>query len=102
MNQRQTIVFSKIHINGEQRERLQGLQTQPGYQLLKEIIGAHASEQQVQAMSAGLYAQISDIATEDTKRAIRKAAEYSRTLDILDEIEQKEEEWFTAKLEHRP
>jgi len=102
MNQRQTIVFGKIHIDGEQRKRLQGLHAQPGYQLLKEIIGAHASEQQVVAMNAGLYAQISDIATEDTKSAIHKAAEYSRALDILDEIEQKEEEWFTAKVESRP
>jgi hypothetical protein len=102
MNQRQTIVFTRIPIDGDQRKRIQGLHAQPGYQLLKEIIGAHASEEQVKAMNAGLYAQISDIAREDVENAIRKAAEYSRALDILDEIEQKEEEWFTAKLEHRP
>lgn len=102
MNQRQTITFTRIPIDGEQRRRLQGFHAQPGYQLLKDIIGAHAGEQQVAAMNAGLYAQISNIATEDVKNAIRKAAEYSRALDILDEIEQKEEEWFTAKLEHRP
>jgi|GEM_PF-5794315 hypothetical protein len=103
MNQpRQTIIFSRASVDSDQRNRLAELFAHPGYALLKGIIGAHATERQAQAMNAGLYALMSDDAAADTKSAIRKAAEYSKTLDILEEIEAKDTEWFTAKLEPRP
>jgi len=100
--QRQTIIFSRASVSEEQRKRLAELFAHPGFLLLKHIIGAHASEQQVNAMNAGLYSDLSDIAQDDTKSAVRKAADYSRTLDIIEEIEAKDVEWFTAKLEPRP
>jgi hypothetical protein len=99
---RQTIIFSRQHLDLEQQKRLAELFAHSGYALLKTIIGAHASEQQVSAMNAGLYVGISGIAKDDTNAAVTKATVYSQTLDVLDELELKQEEWFTAKLEHRP
>jgi len=99
---RQTIIFSRASVDSEQRKRLAELFAHPGFILLKGILGAHASEQQVQAMNAGLYSDFSSIAKDDTAAAIRKAGDYSKALDILEEIEAKDTEWFTAKLEPRP
>ncbi len=99
---RQTIIFNRQQLDLEQQKRLAELFAHSGYALLKTIIGAHASEQQVSAMNAGLYAGMSSVAKDDTNAAVNKATAYSQALDILDELELKQEQWFTAKLEHRP
>jgi hypothetical protein len=97
----ETIVFSPIPLDGEQRKRVESLFTQPGWVLLKEIIVANAIKRQVEAMNAGLYAEANNQAKADAQAAADRAARYSTTLDILDDLEQKEQEWFLAKLEAR-
>lgn len=99
---RQTIIFSKVPMDQEQMKKLAEVFAHPGYSLLKEIIGAHASEEQVRAMNAGLYTDFSEDAREDAKNAVVKSIGFSKALDILDEISMRQEEWFTAKLEARP
>lgn len=99
---RQTIIFSRASVDAEQRKRLAEVFAHPGYALLKGIISAHAMEHQVNAMNSGLYANFSDLATDDTVGSCRKASAYSKTLDILEELEAKDTEWFTPRLEPRP
>lgn len=88
--------------DSDQQKRLAELFGSPGFALLKEIIASHAAEQQVKALNAGLYYDSTDRAQFDMTAGIRKAAEYNHALDVLDELGAKQEEWFTAKLEHRP
>lgn len=99
---RQTIIFTKVPLDQEQMKRLAEVLSHPGFSLLKEIIGAHTSAHQVEAMNAGLYAGFSEFAKDDTKTALIQAGHYSATLDVLEEIANKQDEWFTAKLETRP
>ena len=97
----ETIVFNPIPLDGEQKKRVQGLFTQPGWVLLKEIIAANAIKRQVDAMNAGLYAKASDTAKADMEGVAEKAAQFAVTLDILDDLEAKDQEWFLTKLEAR-
>lgn len=99
---RQTIIFSKVPMDQEQMKRLAEVFAHPGFSLLRAIIGAHASEEQVKAMNSGLYVDFSEDAKLDTKTAMVKAIDYAKSLDILDEIAARQEEWFTARLETRP
>lgn len=97
----ETIVFSPIPLDADQKKRVQGLFTQPGWVLFKEIIAAQAIKRQVTAMNAGLYSKINPDAKADAEETAERAARYSTTLDILDDLEAKEQEWFLAKLEAR-
>jgi len=99
---RQTIVFGRILADVEQQKRLTELFSHPGFALLKEIIGAHAVEQQVRAMNSGLYSENNEIAKLDTDSAMKKASAYSQALDLLSDFESRPDEWFTAKLDPRP
>lgn len=97
----ETIVFSAIPLDADQKKRVQGLFGQPGWVLLKEIIAANAIKRQVTAMNAGLYSKINDDARKDMEGVADKAAQYATTLDILDDLEAKEQEWFLTELKAR-
>lgn len=99
---RQTIIFTPVPMDQEQMKRLQELFAHPGFDLLKRIIGAHASQQQVEAMNAGLYTHFSEFAKDDTRKALQRAAEYAASLEFLEDISMRQDSWFTAKLETRP
>lgn len=99
---RQTIIFSKVAMDQEQMKKLTELFAHPGFALLRQIIGAHSSEAQVNALEASLYSDFSDEARIDAQDATRRAISYSKTLEILDEISAQKEAWFTAKLDSRP
>lgn len=99
---RRTIVFQRVIVDGDQQKRLAELFGSPGLALLKEIISAHAAEHQIKALNAGLYYDNTERAQFDMTAGIRKAGEYNHALDVLDDLSAKQEEWFTAKLEHRP
>lgn len=73
----------------------------PAYLLLKEVLSAHCVYNQVEAMNAELYAQRNKTALELSNIAKVQAARYADCLSILDELEQKPDEWFKIKLEPR-
>lgn len=95
-----TITATRLPADATQKGNLQTLLAHPGYSLLKEIVAAHCINAQVDMANSALYpdnqnAQAKALAMQD------KAKNYAACLDILDEIGEKEEEWYTVKLEHR-
>ncbi len=96
----ETIIVTRLPADATQRTTLQSLFGSPGFSLLKEMVAARCIQSQVEAMNARLYPSNEGAASAAVEEE-RMAAEYNRTLDILDDIAQKEDEWFTVKLEHR-
>lgn len=94
------ILFTRIPVLDTQLDALRTLLSSPGFSLLKEVVSAKCIEAQVDAMNARLYPSHDVAQTEATEKE-RKAADFSKCLEILDDLQEKEQEWFTAKLEHR-
>jgi hypothetical protein len=95
---RVTITVDRVPIEGGQQKQLTDLFAHPGFEVLRTIIAAHARQMQVTAMNAGLYWDVSEVAKDRSRAAVAKAAIYASTLDVLDEIAAKQEEWFMAEL----
>lgn len=96
----ETIIFTPIPADATRQGILRDLFGSPGFSLLKEMVAAKCIEAQVEAMNARLYPKNEEAAAKAEARE-RQAAEYSRCLDLLDDLAEKEQEWFTVKLEHR-
>lgn len=96
-----TIIPSRIPADADQRGLLANLFASPGLSLLKEVLGARCIESQVAAMNAALYLGDNETARKDFEVQRKQAELYSAVLDVLDDVGQKEDEWFTVKLEPR-
>lgn len=94
-----TIVVTRLPVLATERGILQTLFASAGLSLLKEMVAAKCIEAQVDMANAMLYPN-NESAAATSKEMARRAAEYGRCLDILDEIGEKEEEWYTIKTEH--
>lgn len=94
-----TIFATRLPLIATQVGNLQTLFASPGLSLLKEMVAAKCIEAQIEMANAMLYPN-SESASVTAKEMARRAAEYGRCLDILDEIGEKEEEWYTIKIEH--
>lgn len=95
-----TIIVSPVPADATQRGILQTLFASPGYSLLKEMVAARCIEAQSSMANAALYPNNENAVAKAEAMKIR-AKDYATCLDILDAIGEKEEEWYTVKLEHR-
>jgi hypothetical protein len=93
----QTLVATKILVEPEQAEKLRSLFLTPAYGTLREIICGRCAEAQVEFMNTSLYQN--DNADQRALEARAKAIGYNLVLDVLDDIQSKEQEWFRIKLE---
>lgn len=96
----ETVIVTRLPADATQQATLQSVFSSPGFSLLKEMVAARCIVAQVEAMNARLYPR-NEAAEATATENERRAAEYNRCLDILDDISQKEDDWFTVKLEHR-
>jgi hypothetical protein len=97
-----SIIFvSQVPANGDQRKLLTGLFASPGLSLLKEIITSRCIKAQAEAMNAELYEGNNEKAEDIARTQRAQARLYNQVLDVLDDIGNKEDEWFTVKLEPR-
>lgn len=96
-----TIITSQIPADGGQRKLLTKLFASQEYSLLKEVIVAHCIKAQAESLNVGLYEHSTEQAEHDAKIQRLQAELYNRVLDTLDDIANKEENWFTVKLEPR-
>lgn len=96
-----TILTSQIPADGDQRKLLAKLFVSPEYSFLKQVLVAHCIKSQVEAMNAVLYEHNNERAEETAKNQRLQAEHYNKVLDVLDDMANKEEEWFTVKLEPR-
>lgn len=94
-----TIVVTRLPVVAAQHGLLQTLFASPSYSLLKEVVAAKCIEAQVNMANAALYPN-NDGANATASEMSRRASELAKCLDILDEIGEKEEEWYTVKIEH--
>lgn len=94
------IIFTRVPIVATQQDILRTALASSGFSILKEVISAKCIEAQVKSMNAHLY-MVNESAIREANEQSRMASKYNSFLDILDELQEKEEEWFTAKLEHR-
>ena len=95
-----TIVAQKLPLIEHDRKEVQKLFLTQGYLKLKEMIQARCSEAQCEAMNALLYPE-NETATARADAAHKRAVSLNDFLDTLDDLEQKEDQWFTVKLEHK-
>lgn len=94
-----TIITSRLPAGTTQRADLEKMFASPAYIFLKEMVVSKCVIHQVESMNAGLYPQNDDaVAKHEAEKG--KAAVLKSLLDMLDDIEKNEQEWFTVKLEH--
>jgi len=88
-----------IALSSQQRDELNGVFSSPGYSLLKRVLASHCLREMVIAANKGLYESTSEIALTQSKHHRSRAEYINALLDVLDDIEAKEDEWFIASLE---
>lgn len=94
-----TIVISRLPAGATQRKELEKLFASPTYLFFKEMVASKCISHQVESMNAALYPDNEDaVAKHEVEK--RKASIVKALLDVLDDLEKKEDEWFTVKLEH--
>lgn len=92
-----TIVATKYPIEPPQADLLRTMFASPAYTTLKEILAAHCAFAQVEYSNRSCYEN--ENAQEQASSAQKRAVRLRATLDVLDDIEGKMEEWFRIKLE---
>jgi hypothetical protein len=93
-----TIVVTRLPAGTTQKAELEKLFASPSYLFFKEMVVSRCVLHQVDSMNAGLYPENEDAAAKcDVEK--KKAAIMKALLDVLDDLEKKEDEWFTVKLE---
>lgn len=93
-----TILISRRPADATQQAELRKLFASSGYLILKEMVAARCSEAQVHAMTALLYPE-NDVAVADQKTNKDLAIQLNAFLDMLDDFEKKDQDWFTVKVE---
>lgn len=93
-----TIVATREAADPTRRADLEKLFASPAFLFLKEMVASRCVLHQTEAMNAALY---QDNIEADVKAEYerKKAADFNKVLDLLDDLGKKEEEWFTVKLE---
>lgn len=95
----QTIILSSLPADATQRDLLEKLFTSPGFTLLKEIVAAHCTKAQTEHLNRVMYPK-NEVNREIGSDKLEEAVLLNAMLDKLDEIEKKEQNWFTVTLEH--
>lgn len=93
-----TILFKPIGLDQRQTDQVVSAMGHEGYQLLREVIAAHAIRLHVEAINTGVYASTNEGAKEAMAANAEHAARYVRALDVLDEMEKNPSKWFKAEL----
>ena len=93
-----TIVTIREPLEEPRKEKIRRLMVSPEYLLLRDVVSAHCVTEQVNAMNGLLYPG-TERAVEAVGLHQERAAKYRSFLDILDDLEKKEEEWFTVRLD---
>lgn len=96
----ETIILNSIPADAVQRANLEALFASPGFSLLKEIVSAHCIKAQTEHLKRAMYPN-NDVNDQIGSDKLAEAVFLNAMLDKLDEIEGKEQNWFTVKLEHR-
>lgn len=96
-----TILYSQIPADSDQKKLLAKLFSSQEYSVLRKILAAHCIKAQVEAMNVAPYESNNEKAEDAAKIQREQVRLYSQVLDVLDDMANKEEEWFTVKLEPR-
>lgn len=95
-----TIIVTRQPLDATQQGLLRKLFDSPEFSLFKEMVASRCTDKQVSAMNAALYPE-NEEASEVAAKDIGIARELNAVLDILDDLEKQEEEWWTVKIEPR-
>lgn len=93
-----TILVEKVPLNADKKALVATLFASEGYSLLREMIISRCIEAQIPAMQAQAYRDISDKAKDDAEVTLKVVRELSAALDLLDELQQKEDDWHLVNL----
>lgn len=94
-----TIIVTRPAVGATQRADLEKLFASPSYLLLREIVASRCIAHQAEAMNAALYPDNEDAKVRfEVER--QKASDCNKVLDMLDDLQEKAEEWTVVKLEH--
>ena len=93
------IVTQKFIIEDVQKDQLRTLFSSPAYGLLREVIAAHCAEHQVDFVNKTMYDN--ENARAQAMESEAKARRFNSALNVLDDIEKIEDQWFRISLEQR-
>lgn len=89
----------RIPLEQTQQDQLRTLFASPGWLILREVLSAHCVEAQAEFLDASMYEN--DVATGRASAAQTKAKLFNDTLDVLDGLQGKMDEWYRINLEQR-
>lgn len=93
------VIATPHPIEESQKDQLRTLFASPAYGLLREILVAHCTQHQVAFVNKSMYENENAIAQADDARV--QASRFNGVLDVLDDIQKKEEQWFRINLDQR-
>jgi hypothetical protein len=93
------VLSTKIPIDEPQKDQLRTLFASPAYLLLREVIVAHCTEHQMDFANKSMYAN--ENAKEQAEVARSQASRFMGALDVLDDLQKIEDQWFRIALETR-
>lgn len=95
----QSISATRVPIEQAQQDQLRTLFASPGWNVLREILSSHCAEAQAAYMDASMY--VTENATNKATAEKARAVDYNTTLDVLDAVQEKMDEWYRITLEQR-
>lgn len=93
-----TLVCARQPAEPTRRGDLEKMFVSPAFLFFKEMVVSRCVESQVEAMNATLYPG-NQAAEVDAAIATKKAVDFNKALDLLDDLSKNEQEWFTVKVE---
>lgn len=88
-----------VPLEPAQQDQLRTMFNSPAFMSLREIISAHCTKWQADYLEFSLYA--TDQAEQKAAEAKLEAMKFNLTLDVLDFIQEKGDQWFRITLEQR-
>lgn len=94
-----SLFANKVPLTQADLESLRKLFSMPEYALLRNVLSAHCAHHQCSTLDAMMYAN----ETADQKQGLHleKARQLTAALNILDDLQANEEQWFHLTIEHR-
>lgn len=95
-----TLIPTRQPLDATQQGLLRTMFSSPAFSLFKEMVVARCVDKQISAMNAAIYPE-NEVASNTAQEDITEAVALNGLLDLLDDLENQEQEWWMIKVEPR-
>lgn len=95
-----TLIPTRQPLDATQQGLLRTMFGSPAFSLFKEMVVARCIDRQINALNAALYPE-NEVASNTAQTEMTEAVALNGLLDLLDDLENQEQEWWTIKVEPR-